>query len=240
MKRLPILATMLVTLLLLSCGKRSEGPAPSSQPTSPVEKAATGKEGTVCFRRTTDTNDRSPAKATQCLSAIEGVIKGLIVQKSEVKESPSKEDPSRKVYVGTYHLTNGNEITAIDSEGLHKESGQAVFITVSQKDTPFDDTDVLQAGMGQPDTPGFPGSPVHLAFTSAGGEVVRIGGRTKSKLSRSADLLLGEYRVDPETRKGRLIATVEVSHNNETTIIPVSDFVRFKPALGEAKKRERK
>jgi hypothetical protein len=154
-------------------------------------------------------------------TAVVGNISGLIVQRGEIKKSPSEKNPGKTVQTASYYLTNGAEISAIDKKGLHKDSDKIVFIVVSQEEFPLEDLDVLNKGIDAP--PSF----FSVVYTKAGGTVVRMGGRSAQPSAVSKDVILGEYRQDRDTREAQLIPAIEVVTAAGPVKIAVSDIVGF-------------
>ncbi len=110
---------------------------------------------------------------------------------------------------------------------MHKDGSTIVLLSVSQEGTPFDDIEVLQTGVDMPEGAFFG------AFTKAGGSIIRIGG--SGKPTSSTDMLLGEFRVDPGTRKGRIIPALEITTDAGPVTIPVKNFITFKAKPEEPK-----
>jgi hypothetical protein len=215
---------ILLTLSLISC---SSGPQQQQQANATASPELTGTY--VFYRKAGDGTAPQKNPVAADVKVVEGTIKGLIVQKSAVKQGPSEKDPTKTVYSGSYSLINGSEVGAIDEEGVHKQGTTIVLISVTQEGTTFDDTEVLQLAMDMPEGAFFG------TRTKEGGTIFRIGG--SGKPTTSPDTLLGEFRIDPATRKGRLIHAVEVTSDTELVTIPVKNFIAFKPqADTEAKK----
>jgi hypothetical protein len=174
----------------------------------------------VFYRKTADGTSPKKNATSADVQVVEGLITGLIVQKAPVKEAPSEKDPTKTMYSGSYSLINGGEIDAIDEEGVHKQGRTIVLISVTQEGTPFDDSDVLQTAVNMPEGAFFG------AYTKAGGSVFRVGGTGKP--TTSTDTLLGEFRVDPGTKNGRLLPAVEVKSDTGPVTIPAKNFIAFK------------
>lgn len=207
---------ILLLLVFVSCTspqQQATQPTPSPEPSPELS-------GTYIFQRRPDNGSSPKAPQSGDIKIVEGNISGLIVQKGPVKQGPSEKDPTKTLYTGSYSLINGGEISAIDKDGVHKDGRTLLLVSISQPDTPFDDTEVLQIAMDMPEGAFF-GS-----FTKAGGTVIRIGGTGKQ--TASTDALLGEFRVDPETKKGRIIPAVEIKSDAGPITIPVKNFVAFK------------
>lgn len=222
------IAIILVCCILSSCGIRQGGEqSVTKQAASPQPGAGTpnATHETYWFRRKGKSAPGATDKTLGGTRLVEGLIKGLIVQKGDVTESQSKDNPTKKTYTVSYELTNGDEISAIDEQGVHQDSDKILFLNVSQEDTPPDDKEVLETGMNISEQ-AF--APLLMARTPAGGLVVRITGKSKAKQRTTADVVLGEYRLDPETKKGRLITALEVNTDGGVVTIPVQNILKFK------------
>lgn len=222
------IAMILVCCVLPSCGIRRAGEqSVTKQAESPQPGASTPNtsQETYSFRRKGNSTPAAADKALDGIKLVEGLIKGLIVQKGEVTESQSKDNPPKKTYTVSYELTNGNEIAAIDAEGVHQDSDKVLFLNVSQEDTPPDDNEVLETGMNISEQ-SF--TPVLMARTPAGGLVVRISGKAKATQRTNANVLLGEYRLDPDTKKARLVPALDVNTAGGVVTIPVQNILKFK------------
>ena len=221
-----ILAVSSFAAVASSCsGTQPAGPAAvdNAGRAAAVQPAST-PEAAYVFRRKPAPADGAGAEVAGA-KLVEGKILGLIVQKGELKESVSEKDPSKKSYTVSYYLTNGDKIAAIDEAGVHKETDEVLFINVAQDGTPPEDDDAVQTGMGQADAPGMP---VMMAFTAGGGTAIRMSGRSKSKRSTDANALLGEYRLDPGTNKGKIYPEVKVETEGGPVTVPVGSFIKFR------------
>jgi len=203
--------------------KANRGPAAAATAPSGAEPTPKAKQGNYCFRRKGNSARGASNKALEGVKLVEGNIRGLIVQKGDVKESQSKDNPSKKSYTVTYQLTNGSEISAIDEAGVHLDSDKILSVIVTQEGALPDD-EVLGMSLSE----GAMALPVFMARTSAGGLVVRINGKAKTRRRTSAAALLGEYRLDPVAMKPRVIPHLEVSTLSGTVTIPVQDMVTFR------------
>lgn len=224
-----LVAMILVCCALSACGtQRSGEQSVAKQASDPQQSAAqtpNAIEEVYAFRRKGTAARTASNNPVEGIKLVEGNINGLIVLKGEVKESQSKDNPSKMAYTVSYELINGSEIAAIDQEGVHQDSDKIVFLNVSQEGTPPDDNEVLETGMNISEQAMMP---VLMARTPAGGLVVRISGRSKSKQRTTTDALLGEYRVDPQTKKGRIMPALEVNTAGGMVTIPVQNIPKFK------------
>jgi hypothetical protein len=220
-------------VFLWGCTK-SESPSPQKGQqvkAQGAEQTSNAKQEIYCFRRKGKAARGANNKALEGIKLLEGNITGLIVQKGEIKESQSKDNPSKKSYAVSYELTNGSEIAAIDEEGVHQDGDKILSLTVSQEGTPPDDNEVLESGMNVSEQAMMP--PIIMVRTPAGGMVVRISGKSETRQRTSANVLLGEYRLDPETKKARIIPALEVKTVSGVITIPVQNILTFKQKANE-------
>jgi predicted porin len=154
---------------------------------------------------------------------VEGKIVGLVVQKDEAKEASSEKHPGQKSYTVSYDLTNGSDITAIDEEGVHQEGRLVAFLVASQEGSPPDDADAVKTGVE------LPAGAFSLGQLKGDGTVIRAGGQSRDKRRVKSNRLVGQYRVDPATKKGTLEPSLEVATAGGTVKIPVEEIVGFKP-----------
>jgi WD40 repeat protein len=176
----------------------------------------------VCTLATTITFAATIKKKNR--QVVNGEIQGLIVQRENISAS---REGGKITYSAKYQLVNGSEVSAIDEGGVHWTTNKVSFFSVSQEDTPLDDVDVLETGMNTP-----PGS-IFGGYTKAGGLVVAIGGRTLEEGGTCSDKLLGEFRINPLTKKGQIIPALELATANGTVKISVIEIVAFKKTAGE-------
>ena len=162
---------------------------------------------------------------------VEGKITGLVVQKDEVKEAPSEKDPAQKSYTVSYDLTNGSDITAIDEEGVHQEGRLVAFLVATQGGSPPDDAEVVKTGVE------LPAGALSLGHLKGDGTVIRAGGQSRDKRRVKSGQLIGQYRVDPASKKGALDPTLEVATAGGAVRIPVEEIVSFKPKPEAATKK---
>lgn len=229
MKKKVLFAAMtLFCVALFSCGGRQSGEQSSGKPATGApggQPTPTPSQDIYSFRRKGSSGPAANSKPPEGIKQVEGNIKGLIVQKGAVKESQSKDSPPKTSYTVSYELTNGSEIAAIDEEGVHQDSDSILFLNVSQEGTAPDDNEVLEAGMNISDQGMMP---ILMARTPGGGLVVRVAGKSKLKQRTNTDALIGEYRLDPQTKKGRIIPALEVTTDGGIVTIPVQNIPKFK------------
>lgn len=225
---------IIIGLLFFLCpntaaGQRKSQPAPrrAGQARQAAAPRPAEPQELYRFRQKSNSESKASDAAVQPgIVLIEGEIKGLIVQKGKLEQSPSEKNSAVMSYTVSYYLSNGNEIAAIDEAGIHRVGNRMAMLVVSQDGTPPDDVDALQSGMAMPDG-------MMLGFTSAGGTIFRVGGRTAKETD--AHTLLGEFRVDPQTRKGRVIPALEINTEKGMVTIPVKRLVKFIEPVEETK-----
>ncbi len=144
---------------------------------------------------------------------IQGQIRGMIVQKDEIKLEKSAEGT---IHTVGYLMSNGEDIDAIDEEGVHRS--HIWLITVSAVGGLPTDIEVFK-----------PGAKTGLMANrvSAKGLKYDVFAFDFSPRVPSKEKLLGEFRSD----KGKDVAipALHVTTNEGAVVIRVADIVAFKP-----------
>lgn len=158
----------------------------------------------------------APLNMPAGVTVIEGQVKGLIVQKQDTS------DPAQRVFKGWYYLTKGEEVAAIDADGVHKTVPIVDDVGVRQERKPLDDLEILRLATKMPEASSSG------RRTKAGGIVMRA--RTTSLMGpvTNALPLLGEFRIDPKTGQAELIPAIEVATANGVVNIPLAKLIKFK------------
>ena len=149
---------------------------------------------------------------------LHGKIRGMIVQKGEVKSEKSDEGT---LYTVHYDMSNGEDIEAIDEEGVHHS--HLWLVTASAIGGLPDDLEVFKPG----------------EKTGLGADRVSAKGLKYTVLAidfkprvPSKEKLLGEVRT--ENGKDVIVRALHVTTKEGVIEIPVTDIVAFK---SEAKKK---
>jgi hypothetical protein len=156
---------------------------------------------------------------------VEGSVSGLIVQAKKPEKRPNEKGPVRHID-RDYYLTRGENITAIDENGVQQNGDrEVVSVMCGYRGSPSQcampkaiEADILTKTRDWE---------LGSARMTAGLGVLRMN--DSSARSGPADLtpLLGELRVDPKTQKGRVIPAVEVTTPAGVVVIPLSDIAAF-------------
>jgi hypothetical protein len=145
---------------------------------------------------------------------IEGQIRGMIVQKGELKIEKSDEGP---IHIVSYDMSNGEDIQSIEELGVHRS--HIWQITVSAVGGLPDDLDVFKPG----EKTGLAANRVTAAGLKYNIFVFDFAPRVPSTLK-----LLGEFRN--ENGKDVIIPSLHVTTKDGAVDIPVADLVTFKDA----------
>ena len=143
---------------------------------------------------------------------INGQIRGMIVQKGEVKLEKSNEG---NIYIVSYDMSNGEDIEAIDEEGVRRS--HIWLVTVSAVGGLPDDLEVFKPG----DKTGIGANRV-----SAKGLKYDVFAFDTSPRVPSKEKLLGEFRQ--ENGKDVVLPALHVTTKEGVVDIPISDIVTFK------------
>ena len=157
---------------------------------------------------------------------IKGEIKGTVVQ----GESGPVSTGSRTGYGALYYTPKGEQIEAIDEEGVHyRVSGRRVrFVNIGQKDK-INDSEaagvaVAMDGEGS-SNPVFDYSISH-GMAAVLCDVLEVTSPTRLKI-------LGEYRKDGKL--GKIIPALEVATAKGMVSIPIEEIVEFKKVTEKPK-----
>lgn len=143
---------------------------------------------------------------------IEGKIRGMIVQKGEIKLEKSEEGT---IHIVTYDMSNGDDIEAIDEAGVHRS--HIWQITVSAVGGLPGDLDVFKPGEK---------TGVGADRVTAKGLKYNVFVFDFAPRVPSTEKLLGEFRS--ENGKDVVIPALHVTTTNGFVDIPVADVVSFK------------
>lgn len=143
---------------------------------------------------------------------ISGQIRGMIVQKGEVKTDKSAEGT---IYSVEYDMSNGEDIEAIDEEGVHRSHLWSVGVNAT-------------GGLPTNLEVFKPGEKTGLGANrvSAKGLKYNVFALDYSPRVPSKAKLLGEFRT--ENGKDVIIPALHVTTKEGVVDIPVADIVAFK------------
>ena len=151
---------------------------------------------------------------TKDAKTVEGQIRGMIVQKGDVKLEKSDEGT---IHIVTYDMSNGEDIDAIDETGVHR-SHKWQF-TVSAVGGLPDDLDVFKPG----EKTGLGANRVTAKGLKYNVFVFNFAPRIPSTIK-----LLGEFRT--QNGKDVVIPALHVQTKDGAVDIPIADIVAFKAA----------
>ena len=215
------LTILLAHVSFVSCSPRSDSSPTATS--SPNQSPQTPQEELSVFRLETGS---APVESTTPQSdkfkVVEGSIKGILVQKKKVLDGPSKDNPMKKMYSAYYFLTRGNQIAAINEEGVHPTNSDSEMLAVNQENKPLDDNDVVETGLRIPE-----GRSLNHR-TSGGGVIMRTVTPSFSGPVANTVPLIGEFRTDPKSKKGRVFPNIEIYTKNGVVSIPIEKLARFK------------
>ena len=140
---------------------------------------------------------------------VNGQIRGMIVQKGEVQLEKLTEGTLHYV---PYYMSNGEDIDAIDEEGVHRS--HLWLVTASAIGGLPDDLEVFKSGEKTGDR------------VSAKGLKYNVFAFDFSPRVPSKEKLLGEFRS--ENGKDVVIPALHVTTKEGVVDIPVADIVAFK------------
>jgi hypothetical protein len=143
---------------------------------------------------------------------ISGQIRGMIVQKGEVELNQSAEGTIHNV---SYDMSNGEDIQAIDEEGVHRS--HLWLVSVSATGGLPTDLEVFKPG----EKTGLGANRVSAKGLKYNVFSFDLSPRVPSKLK-----LLGEFRT--ENGKDVIIPALHVTTTEGVVDIPVADIVAFK------------
>ena len=177
-------------------------------------------------------------------TTVEGKVLGQVIQKGELEESPSEKHPDKKKYLVSYVITDGSEVAGIDEDGVRQDGRLIVIFVAAQEGSPPEDADVIETGFNPPGAGGPVEEICHPEFglcgppLKGGGAVLRVRLPLRGRHRVHSEQLVGQYRQDPATKKGRLEANIEVQTAAGTVKVPVVQIVAFKPKpAGEGSKK---
>ena len=147
---------------------------------------------------------------------VSGQIRGMIVQKGEIKLEQSAEGT---VHIVSYDMSNGENIDAIDEKGVHRS--HLWSFTVSAVGGLPDDIEVFKPGK----------TGLGADRLSARGLKYYVFLIDFSPRVPSTEKLLGEFR--PDNGKDVIIPTLHVTTKEGVVEIPVADIVVFKSDISK-------
>lgn len=202
----------LVSIILVSFGSLIEVAAQKTD----------NREQTYAFRRKGHSTDDATKKVSaDGIKTIEGKITGLLVQLEKF--------PSETGETSVYIVINGEDILAIDENGVKTGSSVLVFIVIRLgKDLPpLNDAHVVAVGLGSDAPAGFP------ATVLPDVPMMRQKANPPKPLTSQ---LLGELGLNSRTKEIEIRPSITVTTENGEVTIPVKQIVKFKADPKEVKR----